>query len=192
MNKREIISWLEYKRNHALKAAKAHYEKIKQQEEEKILQDTDFFTMANKMQQFLEKAVQAWDDWTILQSGHPTMQIDRGYCYFIRELRMIVKDSDGASKYLEKHAINFRYGRFDEIFDEEMDAANKTLQSYQKVIDAVSRSRSSKEAMEFVVSLGFDLAEIEQDMVPTASRLEIETVYLFPEKANKDEKKNAA
>lgn len=192
MNKREIINWLECKKDNALVANETYYDEAGWQEEEKLLRETDFFTMTNKMQQFLEKAVQTWDDWAALQAGNPLMQINRGYCYFLRELRSVSKEPNGVSKCLRKNAIQFQSGRFDELFNERKDTHNKIAGSYQKVIDAVLKSRSAKEAMEFIASLGFDLAEIARDLAPTVSGLEIDTTYLFPEKVNKDERQNAA
>ena len=191
MNKREIISWLEHKKDVALDTNRTHYEEIKRQEAEKILQDTDFSTMANKMQQFLEKAIRIWDAWEHSYGGHPTMKINIGYNNFLRELHSMTKEPDGVSKYLHQFILQFQSGRFDEIWNERREANCKIGESYQKVIDAVLKSRSAKEAMEFVASLGFDLAEIEQDLAPTASRMGRGPVGLVPEKTNKNEGQKA-
>ena len=69
--------------------------------------------------------------------------------------------------------------------------AEKINDSYKKVITAVSYSRSSKEAMELVANLGFNLAEMEDQLSPTSTSLQIDPVYLFPAK-NETEKQAAA
>ena len=191
MNKRELVNWLENKKQEVLRANDAYYEETIKKEQERLLQERKFYEMAQKVQQCLNQAVQIWSDWKRANDDNNNMRIDLGYCDVTRSLYSLTRSEDEVAKRLQWGAIDFCSEYIMQLKQEQGITAEKINDSYKKVITAVSYSRSSKEAMELVANLGFNLAEMEDQLSPTSTSLQIDPVYLFPAK-NETEKQAAA
>ena len=110
-----------------------------------------------------------------------------GYCDVTRSLYSLTRSEVKVAKRLQRGAIEFCSEQIMQLRQEQGVTAEKISDSYKKVITAVSYSRSSREAMELVANLGFNLAEIEAQLSPTTSSLRIDPVYLFPAKEEREE-----
>lgn len=187
MNKRELMNWLENKKQEVLRANDTYYEETIQKEQEQLLQERKFYEMAEKIQQCLNQAVQVWSDWKRANDDNKDMRIDLGYCDVTRSLYSLTRSEDKVAKRLQRGAIEFCSEQIMQLRQEQGVTAEKISDSYKKVITAVSYSRSSREAMELVANLGFNLAEIEAQLSPTTSSLRIDPVYLFPAKEEREE-----
>ena len=100
MNKRELVNWLENKKQEVLRANDAYYEETIKKEQERLLQERKFYEMAQKVQQCLNQAVQIWSDWKRANDDNKNMRIDLGYNDVTRSLYSLTRSEDEVAKRL--------------------------------------------------------------------------------------------
>ncbi len=189
MTKRQLIKWLEGKKEDALIVARKKHEELMKEHTESICKILGVRELAEKIQSLFSKIDDEVNTW---RNKNADMQ-DISFNHSYRNISLTVYDY-----------INHKDATFDRIISREftdktlakknLDNAYSKMQSeinrnYTNVIANVQNLKDAKTGVEYLTELGFDLTElIERDKRPVATALavDIDAKYLFIQKEVKE------
>lgn len=183
MTKRELIQWLENKKQMTIRNMENEAQKQEQDLLEGVLKPAGFYEMADQVQELIHKAWGLWKDW---KADHETDELRfsaYSYCSFEYHLKPLVQIEEPLSEYIAKYNIELKSDEAEKLKKEAKQTTSKISQAYNRVINAVYASKSAKEAKAYVESLGFDLSELENPPAPDGKVEKIDTSYLFLKQA---------
>jgi len=183
MTKREIVKWLERKEIEVRSEMRKTYNKKTEGIRQKVILDSELQLVAGEMESMFDKMKVIWHKWKTNQDGNSSILLSR----YSRLEGCINNYSSSKGDFL-RHCISDELEvcspELEQLAQEYSDTLKKVSTNYANLIAAVNSMPKSKDAAEYLKSLGFDLVEIDKPPVATtALTVQIDTGYLFAKKA---------
>lgn len=178
MTKREITEWLESQRNQAIHKCKEDCEKQEQAYLDAYFEKSGLREVAGQIQEHLEQALRLWQEWRQAQETGDHLRISYNkYIGLEHQLDGFVFKEGATYEQLMKREIWLRTEELNKLTDCRREMEENISQNYSRLIRVVSGMKNTKEAVEYLEKLGFDLSDLDGEKVMS----EIDTAYLFPQ-----------
>lgn len=181
MTKREILKFLEIKRNEKLSSIHSDYKTLRGQLMQKAYTDLELNTLAGQIQPLLSDACRLWNDWVKKNENLDYVSIHHS-TYNMSGLLNRYTAYDGATLVnLVKDDINVEPDEVKNAYQEYKANRDCVMNTYTTVYVTVQEMKNAKQAAVYLNELGFDLSEIGKPAEPeqTALMVPVDTRFLF-------------
>lgn len=180
VTKRQLVKWLESKKDEALKNAKQNFEKVKSQHEEELHKQLKMNETAEKIFNLISQADDLLEDWLNKIPNVDGLEVTHCYgctSYKLHELLTLSSVKETMRKHYcddskKRENLNREYSMVKEGI----------LKNYLTVIGNVQALKDAKAGVEYLKELGFDISQvIEEDnkTVSTALSTQVNISFLF-------------
>ena len=126
----------------------------------------------------MEQAIRLWSDWRQTQeTGEHLSFPETNYLRLERQLDGFVFKEGATYEQFIKREIDLHTEDLDKLTTSRREMEENISQNYSRLIRVVSGMKNTKEAVEYLEKLGFDLSDLDGEKVMS----EIDTAYLFPQ-----------
>jgi hypothetical protein len=183
MTKREILRWLESKRNRTLSELSEKYHIADNELKNCVISATGLPAVAEKMEALIEEAMNLYNNWKKENSEFDGLDYNK-YSRASANLNEFISSKGAALKQITYHDISINTAEMLRLETEYKETRQKIHANYANVMAVVDSIHKAKDAVAYLKELGFDLTEIEAPKEPvTALAVKIDTSYLFLKKA---------
>lgn len=184
MTKRELVKWLEAKRERTLSELTSKYSKAVKELKSQVIVESGLPAVAEQMETLIDQAMELWSEWKGQQSEADGIRFKR-YSYFLGNIGKYTSSKEATLRQLVDEEFVVWSPNMARLENEYKATREKTRCNYDNVIAVVNSIPKSKQATEYLEGLGFDLMEIEPPKKPvTALTVKIDKSYLFLQKAS--------
>lgn len=178
MTKREITEWLESQRKQAIHKCKEDCEKQEQAYLDAYFEKSGLREVAGQIQEHLEQALRLWQEWRQAQETGDHLRISYNkYIGLEHQLDGFAHKEGATYEQFIKWEIDLHTEDLDKLTTSRREMEENISQNYSRLIRVVSGMKNTKEAVEYLEKLGFDLSDLDGEKVMS----EIDTAYLFPQ-----------
>ena len=194
MNKRELVKWLEKKKEMAMAQAKEQRQTVIDTAKEVEYTDIDLQSFIDSVVPLYQQILKNYEDFMNKVDNIPDISLARYYYRFgYSDLKQHYTDNASYKKVMED-TIQIRTQRFTDAKHAAYDAERKVSEAYDTVIQTVKNLPNYKDGMEYLSKLGFNLSEIRplevKKQLPATISVNVETQYLLLGKKEADEQTN--
>ena len=179
MTKKEIIFWLEDKRNQKIGEKEAEAKEKQREIYKEVLAPLGFYEAASQIKEHLQQALEIWRGWKKTQGPTVLGFAFRDYLGFEQQTIRWLEGEMPFEAFLEEHDIFLSPNLFQELNQEKGETIHNIHLTYNTVIKTVRSAKSVKEAKAYLENLGFDLSELEKKCEAAADETNIDTSFLL-------------
>ena len=178
MTKKEIKEWLESQQSQALHKCREDHKKQEQAYRDAYFEKSGLREVAGQIQEHLEQALRLWQEWRQAQETGDHLRISYNkYIGLEHQLDGFAYKEGATYEQLMKQEIWLRTEELNKLTDCRREMEENISQNYFRLVRVVSGMKNTKEAVEYLEKLGFDLSDLEGEKVMS----KIDTAYLFPQ-----------
>ena len=174
MTKKELIHWLDEKKHHTISEKQEENRLKKNAMLKEQLEPRGFYEMAEQVESCLEQAWNLWETWKE-NEGKDLVENGPRYQSFDSQMKTLLGSCIPLDEHMMKYDIQLCSESLEKL-NESRGLVSKICVSYDKVISNVTAAQNTKEAINYVRGLGFDLSELEK---PES----VDTEFLFVKQA---------
>lgn len=183
MTKRELLKWLEAKRNRTLMELSSKYNKANAELVNQAIVDSGLPPVADQMEALIDQVLALWSGWKEQRTDSDEFSFKR-YSHVAGNLSKYSNAKGAALRVLACDEFTVQTTAMVKLENEYQATREKTTNNYDNVIAVVESMPKAAMATAYLKELGFDLTEIEPPKQPvTALTVKIDRNYLFLKKA---------
>jgi len=179
MTKREILDWIESQWQQTVNKYREDSEKKERAYLDEYFVKSGLRETAGQIQRHLEQAVQLWLDWKQAQKTDEHLRFHDNYRCLEHALDCFTLKEGAVYGHFLKHEIDLRTTDLEQLLSDRNDTEGKIRHNYYQLKQLVTVSKTTKDAMEYLEKLGFDLSDLCGEKVAE----KIDTTFLFPGEA---------
>lgn len=179
MTKRELLKWLEWKRETTLQQVQSQYQDQYKILKEKAVPKMGLPDIADKIESHMDAVHKLWMEWKERNADTEGLSFKR-YYNLEGTLSNLRASKGDTLKYIIDNEIKIVTLEMAQRESAYKQMREKIKANYANVIAAVESMGKAKDAAEYLVKLGFDLTELRSPKQKvTALTVRIDTSYLF-------------
>ena len=181
MTKRDIIKFLERKKQEKIDAVWSEYSKSREQLLQVTYSKLELPDLAGKMQPLLEQAYQLWNSWKTEHENYEGLTFNNSFYSLPDMLNSCTSSESATFKKLVNDHISMNTKELTALRDESHAQTKSVSSTFNTVFATVHQMKTAKQAAEYLKELGFDLSELEspEKQVETALMVPVDTRFLF-------------
>lgn len=187
MKKTELIKWLENKQTNVKNELEKKYEDAKNVLLNQKIEDSGLSETTEQIEHHLLAALKVWEKWKTDVSADDDIAISPSFYYgsFQSILNNILPSNNRSIlDYFSKKEMEIQTAEMQKLHKNYSELVAGVFANYTNLIKVVKSMATAKKAAEYLISLGFDLSELEKtNKTVTALAVKIDTSYLFVDKA---------